>query len=77
MRFVSTPEVLERFINLEKEILQTESSLQSNELDIVSVAGQGEQGIVQISVIFQWHHFLLNSCSTRYSPETVSLPSLF
>lgn len=32
MRFVSTPEVLERFVTIEKEILQIENSLQSSEL---------------------------------------------
>lgn len=32
MRFVSTPEVLERFVTLEKEIVQIEKSIHSNEL---------------------------------------------
>lgn len=34
MRFVSTPEILERIIRLEKEILQIESSVQSNENNV-------------------------------------------
>lgn len=31
MRFVSTPAVLERFVSIEKEILQIESSVQIEE----------------------------------------------
>ena len=48
MRFVSTPEVLERFARLEKEILQIESSVQPNELTNGNVAGQAEEGIRNI-----------------------------
>ncbi|KAF8029886.1 hypothetical protein BT93_E2337 [Corymbia citriodora subsp. variegata] len=44
VRFVSTPEILERFINLEKEIVQIESSLQAYDLDVAHVAGQGDDG---------------------------------
>ena len=44
MRFVSTPAVLERFVSLEKEILQIESSAQANELSSTDVAGQLEEG---------------------------------
>ena len=32
VRFVNQPEVLERFVTLEKEIVQIEGSIQSNEL---------------------------------------------
>ena len=38
MRFVNTPEVLERFVTLETEITQLESSIQSN-TQTVNVAG--------------------------------------
>ena len=31
MKFVSTPEVLERFVTIEKEIVQIEGSVQLNE----------------------------------------------
>lgn len=44
VRFVSTPEILERFISLEKEIVQIESSLQDYDLDVATVAGQGDEG---------------------------------
>ncbi|XP_031391853.1 COP1-interacting protein 7 [Punica granatum] len=44
VRFVGTPEILERFINLEKEISQIESSFQANELGKPHVSRQGEQG---------------------------------
>ncbi|XP_056171802.1 COP1-interacting protein 7 [Syzygium oleosum] len=44
VRFVSTPEILERFIGLEKEIIQIESSLEAYDLDIAHVAGQGDGG---------------------------------
>ena len=51
MRFVSTPEVLERFARLEKEILQIESSVQPNERANGNVAGQAEEGIRNIYLI--------------------------
>ncbi|KAJ6769785.1 CSL1 [Salix purpurea] len=45
VRFVSTPAVLERFVSLEREILQIEeSSVQANELSNTNVAGQPEEG---------------------------------
>ncbi|KAJ6292502.1 hypothetical protein OIU78_024639 [Salix suchowensis] len=45
VRFVSTPAVLERFVSLEREILQIEeSSVQANELSNPNVAGQPEEG---------------------------------
>ncbi|KAL6991022.1 hypothetical protein U1Q18_009145 [Sarracenia purpurea var. burkii] len=44
VRFVSTPEVLERFARLEKEILQIESSVQSSEFANGDVAGQAGEG---------------------------------
>lgn len=48
MRFVSTPEVLERFARLEKEILQIESSVQPNESVNGHGTGQAEEGIEDI-----------------------------
>lgn len=48
VRFVSTPEVLERFARLEKEILQIESSVQPNESLNSIVVGQAEEGIQDI-----------------------------
>ncbi|KAJ9136201.1 hypothetical protein P3X46_033302 [Hevea brasiliensis] len=44
VRFVSTPAVLERFVSLEKEILQIERSAQANELSNIDVTGQLEEG---------------------------------
>lgn len=44
VRFVSTPEVLERFARLEKEILQIESSVQPNESVNGHGTGQAEEG---------------------------------
>lgn len=41
VRFVSTPEILERFMRLEREILQIESSIQSNECS----NGNSEEGM--------------------------------
>ena len=35
VRFVSTPEVLERFVTVEREIEQIENSIQSNEANVV------------------------------------------
>lgn len=51
MRFVSTPEILERFIGLEKEIIQIESSLEAYDLDIAHVAGQGDGGVFMIQCL--------------------------
>lgn len=64
MRFVSTPEILERFIALEKEISQIESSVQSNELEKAHVSRQGEQGTFdlefsQLKYPTQNHHMVL------------------
>lgn len=39
MRFVSTPEVLERFVTIEKEIVQIESSVQLNEAATEGIIG--------------------------------------
>ncbi|KAJ4977045.1 hypothetical protein NE237_002151 [Protea cynaroides] len=47
VRFVSTPEVLERFVTIEREILQIDSSVQSNELSNPTAAGQAEEGNVR------------------------------
>eukprot|EP00261_Vitis_vinifera_P017687 XP_010647471.2 PREDICTED: uncharacterized protein LOC100854548 [Vitis vinifera] len=44
VRFVSTPEVLERFVSIEKEISHIESSVQSNELANTHGAEQTEEG---------------------------------
>ncbi|KAA8515295.1 hypothetical protein F0562_018475 [Nyssa sinensis] len=44
VRFVSTPEVLERFVHVEREIVQIGSSIQSNELSNIHIVGQGEDG---------------------------------
>lgn len=45
MRFVSTPEILERIIRIEREILQIESSTQSNDIPIADDAGHSVEGI--------------------------------
>ncbi|KAL9392547.1 hypothetical protein Peur_016467 [Populus x canadensis] len=45
VRFVSTPAVLERFVSLERDILQIEeSAVHANELSNTNVAGQLEEG---------------------------------
>ncbi|KAI4365115.1 hypothetical protein MLD38_021133 [Melastoma candidum] len=44
VRFVSTPEVLERFIRLEKEIAQIETQLHDNGLEKAIVVRQANQG---------------------------------
>lgn len=43
VRFVSTPAVLERFVSLEKEILQIEKSVQDNEVSKTSLVGKQEE----------------------------------
>ncbi|OIW11524.1 hypothetical protein TanjilG_26890 [Lupinus angustifolius] len=47
VRFVSTPEVLERFVTIEKEIVQIESSIQSSEKS--KLEAEGEDGRVKRS----------------------------
>ncbi|KAG6392219.1 hypothetical protein SASPL_146432 [Salvia splendens] len=44
VRFVSTPEILERIIRIEREILQIDSSTQSNENPTVDEAGHSVEG---------------------------------
>ncbi|CAA2995811.1 Hypothetical predicted protein [Olea europaea subsp. europaea] len=44
VRFVSTPEILERMIRIEREIAQIESSIQSNEISNNDVAGHIGEG---------------------------------
>ncbi|XP_048442594.1 COP1-interacting protein 7-like [Pyrus x bretschneideri] len=46
VRFVSTPEVLERFVTIEREILQIENSIQSSELT------ESEGAILRSFIIF-------------------------
>lgn len=41
MRFVNTPEVLERFVTIEREIEQIDSSIQSNEQSDVATEAEG------------------------------------
>lgn len=47
MRFVSTPEVLERFVTLEKEIVQIENSIQTSELTSIN-------GVIQTEGMLCW-----------------------
>lgn len=42
VRFVNQPEVVERFVTLEKEIVQIENSIQSNELTSSKAVVQAE-----------------------------------
>lgn len=44
VRFVSTPEILERIVRIEREILQIDSSIQSNELPKLEGTGYPEEG---------------------------------
>lgn len=44
VRFVSTPEILERFVSIEKEISHIESSVQSNDLVNTHGEDQTEEG---------------------------------
>lgn len=48
VRFVSTPEILERFIRVEREILQIESSTQSSEISNVEETGHSGEGTLAI-----------------------------
>lgn len=41
VRFVTTPELLERFVTIEKEIVQIENSIQSNELTSSAIEAEG------------------------------------
>lgn len=53
MRFVSSPEVLERLVTIEKEIVQIESSMQSSESSVGAEAeGIGCLKIVSVLTLF-------------------------
>lgn len=52
MRFVTTPEVLERSVTLEKEIEQIEDSIQSN---AAAISGEAEGNIM---LMFGHRHML-------------------
>lgn len=41
MKFVNTPEILERFVTIEREIAQIENSIQSNEQTNGATDAQG------------------------------------
>ncbi|KAI3441550.1 uncharacterized protein J3R85_002141 [Psidium guajava] len=45
VRFVSTPEVLERFVTLEREIAQIQESIQSNEAQNIDMATKGNASV--------------------------------
>lgn len=49
VRFVSTPEILERIIRIEREILQIESSTQSSEMPTVEEAGHPVEGNTSVA----------------------------
>lgn len=58
MRFVSTPEVLERFVTVEREIEQIENSIQSNEA--ANAAGATEtDGMFCLNLFFSCYEDLL------------------
>ncbi|KAH7512514.1 hypothetical protein FEM48_Zijuj12G0098700 [Ziziphus jujuba var. spinosa] len=44
VRFVTTPELLERFVTIEKEIVQIENSIQSNELTSSAIEAESGDG---------------------------------
>lgn len=44
VRFISTPEVLERFVTIEKEIVQIEGSIQSSERSNLVAETEGMDG---------------------------------
>lgn len=46
VRFVSTPEILERFVTVEKEIVQIENSIQSNET-AAATEGEGNDSVTK------------------------------
>lgn len=52
MRFVSTPAVLERFVSIEKEILQIKISIHANELSDTDEHEQLDQGVLRLKTLF-------------------------
>lgn len=52
MRFVSTPAVLERFVSIEKEIVQIEVSIHANESSNTDEPGQLDQGVLSLKILF-------------------------
>lgn len=46
VRFISTPEILERFVRIEREIVQIEGSIRSNELSTTDAAVNSGEGML-------------------------------
>lgn len=57
MRFVSSPEVLERLVTIEKEIVQIESSMQSSESSNVGAEAEGIGCLKIVSVLTLFDRF--------------------
>ena len=61
MCFVSTPAILERFVIIEREILQIERSVQANELK-ANVDGRQEEGMLKdLNFVSKSFHFAVIS----------------
>lgn len=58
MRFVSTPEVLERFVSVEKEIVQIENELSATEEDGMAAA---LSHLLNYWCLHRLHFFISNS----------------
>lgn len=51
VRFVSTPEVLERFVTIEKEIVQIEGSIQSSDKSNLVEEAEGMDGKIIMTLV--------------------------
>jgi len=60
VRFVSTPAILERFVTLENEILQIESSFQANALSMSNATP--DEGTVGRSILNMFYGYCCMSC---------------
>ena len=73
MCFVSTPAVLERFVTIEREILQIERSVQANELN-ANVDGRQEEGMLKdLNFISKCFHFDVISLFVQNSKLHINL----
>lgn len=77
VRFVSTPEVLERFVTIEKEIVQIEGSVQLNETETEGNASAADENSKKSAASTKVYHHLAMHCLVIYSNAiTVNLFSI-
>ena len=71
VRFVSTPAILERFVSIEKEILQIESSFQANALSM-SIA-TSDEGMLRSCNLNRFYGYFFMNCLVLCARNRIKL----